>query len=174
MRNLKLTFLLIVCLVGLAQCQEVDEINDKIYDKIEDIFRSKYPKDHDLAKCMTEYMRANKQVDRFYYPQLLVDNAKLEKELEPYTTNAELSCKDDGEPIDPKPGPTKKPTDPTHDTDPTGKVDGKSDDSGFFSTPGGIVTIVGICVAVLVIVAVVGKMFLTKSRGQRIPSSDSA
>lgn len=163
--------LFIVCCAALVKAQKDDDIDESIYDQILNIFNSKHPKDSELASCLTDYYRRNRIVDRFYTRQLLSDNAKLEEELKPYIPKAESNCKPDIDPNE-KDGEKNNENDKKNGNEKS-EDNNKSDDSGsFFSTPWGIATIVGIVAVAVAIAGFVGKMFLTKSRGQRIPTSD--
>lgn len=163
--TLSISILLTVVVTGqIVQ----DTIDDHIFDLIEQIFRTKYPRDEKKALCMTEDIKKNKIVDRFYVKELLTDLKQLEKDIEPYIGNAEANCKLALKPsVDPSTnnGTTVQP-------DETATTEPKEDDTSFFKTTGGILVIIGIIVVVLAALGFAGKKYADSKRGHRIPNHD--
>lgn len=122
-----------------------------------DILKEKYPKDLALAQCMADFMKKRQLAERFYSPEIMQDRKKIASNVEAYIPNAESTCKSGSD------------TDTFTDT-PAG---GDPDDVPFIKSPAGIVTI---CVGVVAVIAsaVLIGMRMKKSKGMRIPNSDSA
>lgn len=176
------TTLSITILVTVVSGQIVqDSIDDHIFDLIEQIFRKKYPRDEKKVLCMTEDIRDNKIVDRFYVKKLLTDLKQLEKDIEPYIENAEANCK-----LAPKPsiGPSTDAPKPSIGPSTnngtilqpgeieTATTEPKEDDTSFFKTTGGILVIVSIVAVLLGALGFGAKKIADGKRGQRIPNHD--
>lgn len=68
--------------------------DDRIYDAIKIVLKNQHPdvKDEKKIDCMVDYFRTNKIADKFYSIELLTNQDKLLKEIQPYTDDAELHC----------------------------------------------------------------------------------
>ena len=66
-----------------------DAIDDGVYGIIHIMLRSEYP--DEKAKCMVDDFRSNKVVDKFFSADLLFNNEKLKREIQPYVDFANYS-----------------------------------------------------------------------------------
>ncbi|KAG4069957.1 hypothetical protein HA402_015181 [Bradysia odoriphaga] len=67
-------------------------INDGIYSVIDALLKDKYQDNPRKAECMSEDFRRNHIADKFYTTDLLVNQEKLSRELQPYIDAANLKC----------------------------------------------------------------------------------
>lgn len=82
----------VVCSVAFIQGNIIkDAIDDGVYSAIHAILRNQYPDEPEKAQCMTDDFRRNKIADKFYSADLLLNTDKLQKEIQPYVDEANLS-----------------------------------------------------------------------------------
>lgn len=68
-----------------------EAIDDGVYAAIHAILKNQYPNEPEKAQCMVDDFRRNKVADKFYTPDLLFNSDKLQREIKPYTDEANLS-----------------------------------------------------------------------------------
>lgn len=67
--------------------------DDRIYDAIKLALKAKYPDDEPaVIDCMDTVFRHEKIADKFYTVELLTNQQKLQKEIEPYEVTARAGC----------------------------------------------------------------------------------
>jgi hypothetical protein len=64
--------------------------DDRIYDAIQIVLKNQYPDNQAKVQCMVDDFRRNKVADKFYTIDLLTNNEKLSKEIQPYVDEANL------------------------------------------------------------------------------------
>lgn len=67
-------------------------IDDGVYGAIHAILKNQYPDEPEKSQCMVDDFRRNKVADKFYTPDLLFNNDKLQREIQPYVDEANLKC----------------------------------------------------------------------------------
>lgn len=83
---------------SLVRGQKIkDEIDETVYDLIHDLLMERYPKEDSRVDCMVEALKENKNVDKFYSPQLLFNTDALKQKLEPYLPEVDKECKNPDE-----------------------------------------------------------------------------
>lgn len=82
-----------VCFAAAAQGNIFKTFaDDRIYDAIEVVLRNQYPDNHKKVQCMVDDFRRNKVADKFYTIELLTNQEKLNREIQPYVDEANLKC----------------------------------------------------------------------------------
>lgn len=78
-----------VCSFALIQGNIIkDAVDDGIYGAIHQLLKNSYPDEPEKTQCMIDNFRRNKIADRFYTPDLLFNNEKLQREIQPYVDEA--------------------------------------------------------------------------------------
>ncbi|KAG5681727.1 hypothetical protein PVAND_011137 [Polypedilum vanderplanki] len=67
-------------------------VDDSIYGAIQVVLRNQYPHEPEKTDCMIADFRRNKVADQFYTTDLLFDQDKLTREIQPYVDEANLKC----------------------------------------------------------------------------------
>lgn len=89
----KLIFATLVVVIAAAFAQGnifKNFADDRIYDAIEVVLRNQYPDNQKKVQCMVDDFRRNKVADKFYTIDLLTNQEKLSKEIQPYVDEANL------------------------------------------------------------------------------------
>lgn len=91
----KLIFItfIVVCSSAVAQSGIFKGfVDDTIYGAIHVVLKNQYPHEPEKTDCMIADFRRNKVADKFYTPDLLVDQDKLAREIQPFIDEANLKC----------------------------------------------------------------------------------
>lgn len=67
-------------------------VDDSIYEAIQIILKNQNPHEPEKTACIIAEFRVNKVADKFYTPDLLVDQEKLTREIQPYIEKVNLKC----------------------------------------------------------------------------------
>lgn len=87
-----LTFIA-VCSVAFVQGNVLKGlVDDGIYFSIHKILDQQYPNEPQKTQCMVDDFRRNKVADKFYTADLLVNQEKLSREIQPFVDEANLKC----------------------------------------------------------------------------------
>jgi len=89
-----LTAFVVASMVAFSQGYSIKNAFDEpIYKAIYVALVARYPDDPQLAKCISDDFRGSKIADKFYTIELLTNQEKLQKEIEPHVNAAEIKCK---------------------------------------------------------------------------------
>ncbi|KAL7037449.1 hypothetical protein ACKWTF_009227 [Chironomus riparius] len=91
----KLIFItfVIVCSSAVAQNGMFKGfVDDTIYGAIHVVLKNQYPHEPEKTDCMIADFRRNKVADKFYTPDLLVDQDKLAKKIQPFIDESNYNC----------------------------------------------------------------------------------
>lgn len=82
-----------LCSVALVQGNVLKGfVDDGIYGAISLVLKQQYPGQEEKTKCMVDDFRRNKVVDKFYTFELITNQEKLSREIQPYVDEANLKC----------------------------------------------------------------------------------
>ncbi|CRK97808.1 CLUMA_CG011184, isoform A [Clunio marinus] len=83
----------VICSIAYIQGNIItNAIDDGIYGAIHQILKNQYPENPEKAQCMVDDFRRNHVADKFYTPDLLFNNDKLQREIQPYVDKASIQC----------------------------------------------------------------------------------
>lgn len=81
-----------VCSCALIQGNVLKSFaDDAVYTAIHAILKNQYPQEPEKAQCMVDDFRRNKIADKFYTPDIVFNTDKLQREIQPYADEANLS-----------------------------------------------------------------------------------
>lgn len=72
-------------------CAQGNILDDGIYTAIHAILKNQYPNEPEKTQCMIDDFRRNKVADKFYTVDLVFNTEKLQREIQPYVDEANLS-----------------------------------------------------------------------------------
>jgi hypothetical protein len=82
-----------ICSLAFVQSNIIkNAIDDTVYAAIHVILKNQYPNEPEKAQCMVDSFRRNHVADKFYTPDIVLNTAKLEKEIQPYADEANFTC----------------------------------------------------------------------------------
>lgn len=85
-----------VCSCAFIQANVLKSFaDDAVYTAIHAILKNQYPQEPEKVQCMLDDFRRNKIADKFYTPDIILNNEKLQREIQPYVDEANLSKKSD-------------------------------------------------------------------------------
>lgn len=90
--KLILTAAIFVFSFALIQCGVKDFTDDAIYSAMTVVLKNQHPDDDGKVECMIADLRRNKVADKFYTADLLINQDKLAREIQPYTDEANFKC----------------------------------------------------------------------------------
>ena len=89
----KLIILTFIVFCSSVKAQTVTEkTNSTLYEAIHVILKNQYPREPDKTDCMIEDFKQNNVTGKFYTPDILADQEKLTKEIQPDIDSANLKC----------------------------------------------------------------------------------
>lgn len=93
MNKVILIAFLAVCSVAVIECNLLKGLaDDGVYTAIEAILKNQYPNEDEKTKCMVDDFRRNHVADKFYTPDILFNQDKLQREIQPYVDEANVKC----------------------------------------------------------------------------------
>lgn len=67
-------------------------VDDTVYKAIESVVKNQNPENSQFVDCVVKYFKNNNFADKFYTTDLLLDQNKLSKDIQPFIDKAESSC----------------------------------------------------------------------------------